>query len=348
MGSKHRLLTWLHEIFADLDFDSALDPFCGSGCVPYLLKRMGKQVHAADTLELGHQIARATVENSHRRLDEAQVEALLTPPSARPDQPPRRFIEETFGGIFFTLDDLRFLDTVWARIDTWETTAEHHHARALVLAALARACMKRQPRGVFTVAGDPERYKDGRRDLRLPLSQLFRESLDVFQGAVFDNGRDNRALRADVFALPEVLGKTLEDIDLVYLDPPYVPRADDNCYIKRYHFVEGLMSWWRAPDAEILSTSRVKKLKKRRTPFGSKRTALDAFERLFAQFRDATVVLSYSSNGFPDLDVLCDLLQRHKPRVDVHERPHRYHFGNHAGVDRKRTLVREYVLVGRS
>lgn len=348
MGSKHRLLTWLHEIFDDLDFDSALDPFCGSGCVPYLLKRMGKQVLAADTLELGHQIARATVENSQRRLDASEIEQLLTPSPVPSDQPPRRFIEETFGGIFFTLDDLRFLDTVWARLDSWAAPEGDSHARALVLAALARACMKRQPRGVFTVAGDPERYKDGRRDLRLPVSQLFRESLHVFQEAVFDNGRDNQALRADVFELPSVLGKALETIDLVYLDPPYVPRADDNCYIKRYHFVEGLMSWWRAPDTEILDTSRVKKLKKRRTPFGSKRTALDAFERLFAQFRDTTVVLSYSSNGFPDLDVLRELLQRTHQRVDVHERPHRYHFGNHAGVDRKRTLVREYVLVGRA
>ena len=35
------------------------------------------------------------------------------------------------------------------------------------------------------------------------------------------------------------------DVDLVYLDPPYVPRADDNCYIKRYHFLEGLSTYWQ-------------------------------------------------------------------------------------------------------
>jgi DNA adenine methylase/adenine-specific DNA-methyltransferase len=34
-------------------------------------------------------------------------------------------------------------------------------------------------------------------------------------------------------------------VDLVYLDPPYVPRSDDNCYMKRYHFLEGLSCYWK-------------------------------------------------------------------------------------------------------
>ena len=44
MGSKHRLLPWLHEILSDYRFKTALDPFSGSGAVSYLLKCMGKRV----------------------------------------------------------------------------------------------------------------------------------------------------------------------------------------------------------------------------------------------------------------------------------------------------------------
>ena len=58
-------------------------------------------------------------------------------------------------------------------------------------------------------------------------------------------------------------------------------------------------------------------------------------------------MLSYSSNGYPDLPVLRRLLARHKPDVEVLERPHRYHFGTHAGVARERAVVREYLLVAR-
>ncbi|HXQ22546.1 MAG TPA: hypothetical protein VN812_12795, partial [Candidatus Acidoferrales bacterium] len=36
MGSKFRLLPWLHGVFSDLDFHTVLDAFSGSGCVSYL------------------------------------------------------------------------------------------------------------------------------------------------------------------------------------------------------------------------------------------------------------------------------------------------------------------------
>jgi adenine-specific DNA-methyltransferase len=37
-------------------------------------------------------------------------------------------------------------------------------------------------------------------------------------------------------------------------------------------------------------------------------------------------------------------MRRHKARVEVHERAHRYHFGTHHQV--RRAEAREYVVVG--
>jgi adenine-specific DNA-methyltransferase len=37
MGSKYRLLPWIHGILRTLPFETAADPFVGSGCVAYLL-----------------------------------------------------------------------------------------------------------------------------------------------------------------------------------------------------------------------------------------------------------------------------------------------------------------------
>ena len=42
--------------------------------------------------------------------------------------------------------------------------------------------------------------------------------------------------------------------------------------------------------------------------------------RMFARFSKSTIVLSYSSNGYPDLDILEELLGRYKRRVDIFER----------------------------
>ncbi len=69
MGSKHRLLPWIHSVLQTLDFETAADPFVGSGCVAYLLKSMGRCVIASDFLNFPATVAKATVENSHYHLD---------------------------------------------------------------------------------------------------------------------------------------------------------------------------------------------------------------------------------------------------------------------------------------
>jgi adenine-specific DNA-methyltransferase len=327
MGSKHRLLPWIHGVLRSLDFQTAADPFAGSGTVAYLLKAMGKQVIASDFLNFPVVLASATVANSKHRIDANALKQLL---AIRRNGP--HFIEKTFGGVFYEDSDLQFLDRVSANIEG----LTHPHLRSLAKAALIRSCLKKQPRGVFTISGDLSRYDDGRRDLRLSMEEHFSEQVAVFNKVVFDSGKRHVVKRADVFNLRP------KGVDLVYLDPPYVPRSDDNCYMKRYHFLEGLSCYWRG--VRIMQETKVKKIAKPHTPFGSRKTAIDAFDRLFRLYRNSKIVLSYSSNGYPDREVIEDLLRRYKSHVTAFEKPHRYHFGTHSRVNRAQ--VREYLLVG--
>ena len=328
MGSKKKLLPWIHQVMETLDFDSALDAFSGTACVSYLLKATGHRVVSSDFLNFPSVVARATIENNRVHLDGPALKKLLGPAKGS-----KKFIQTTFDGVFYTPEDLRFLDRLSANIRRLPDPFE----RALAYSALFRSCLKKQPRGVFTLSGDLSRYDDGRRDLRLTIEEHFLEQVEVYNQAVFDNGRKNFAYRSDVFSLPR------KNVDLVYLDPPYVPRADDNCYVKRYHFLEGLSCYWE--NLPIDASTKVKKIAKRHTPFSYKRTALDAFDRMFAKFAKSQIVLSYSSNGFPDLNELVDSMKRHKKTVAVFEKPHRYHFGNHVSVER--AMVTEYLIVGR-
>ncbi|MCC8429888.1 DNA adenine methylase [Reyranella aquatilis] len=327
MGSKTRLLPWIFETLNLVDFESALDPFSGTGCVSYLMKAMGRRVVASDFLNFPSIVARATVENNHTHLDGKAIKRLLDR-----TKPAHNFIERTFERVFYTPEDLRFLDLVSGNI----RQLQDPHQQALAFAALFRSCLKRQPRGVFTISGNLSRYDDGRRDLRLSIEEHFLEQIEVYNAAVFDNGRKNHALRSDLFEL------TRRKVDLVYLDPPYVPRSDDNCYIKRYHFLEGLSCYWQG--LPVNTSTKVKKIAKRYTPFSYRHTAIEAFDRMFARFKHSKIALSYSSNGFPDLDQLEALMRRYKSSVRVFERPHRYHFGTHVGV--KRAAVTEYLIVG--
>jgi len=327
MGSKRRLLPWIHEVLGTLDFETALDPFSGSNAVAYLIKAMGRRITASDFLNLSATLGKALIENSTVTLDGPAMQRLLAAPATS-----STFIQETFSGIFYTPEDLRFLDRVSGNL----RRLDNPHQQAVAMGALMRSCVKRQPRGVFTISGDLSKYDDGRRDLRLSIQEHFLEQVNIFNEAVFANGQPNRAACRDVFEVDT------RGVDLVYLDPPYVPRADDNCYIKRYHFLEGLSCYWQG--LEVDHSTKVRKIPKRFTPFSYRRQAVAAFERLFRLFQKQKIVLSYSSNGYPDLDQLVALLEKTRTGgVTVFKRDHTYHFGTHDKV--KRASVEEYLIV---
>jgi DNA adenine methylase/adenine-specific DNA-methyltransferase len=323
MGSKHRLGARLGAIFAELPPGPAVDAFSGSGVVSYVLKASGRRVVANDHLAFAAAVTEALVANDAERLTEADLDALCSG-----NEDGRDFIARTFAGLYFPDADHAFLDAAWSHVD-----ALAPRKRALAIGALCLAAAWKQPRGVFTVT--TPRYDDGRRQLRMPLEALFREAAGAFNGAVFTGADPCESRCGDAL---EIEG----GFAVAYLDPPYAPPRDDTCYIKRYHFLEGLATYWRGQ--EIMWETRTRKLRKRHTPFASKRTVRPALDALFEHFGDATLVVSYGSNAALDVTELEALLRRHKPRVRRIEIPHRYAFGTHASASRR--LASEYVLIG--
>jgi adenine-specific DNA-methyltransferase len=325
MGSKHRLAPRLADVFAGLPPGPAVDAFSGSGVVSYTLKATGRAVIANDHLAFASAMAQALVANDATLLTHEDVDAICSP-----NRDGRDFIQRTFDGLYFPAADHAFLDAAWSHLDGMEPTK-----RAIAISALCLAAARKQPRGVFTVT--TLRYDDGRRQLRMSLRELFREATADVNAAVFAGGpQPSASVCGDVFDLDPA------GIALAYLDPPYAPPRDDTCYIKRYHFLEGLATYWRGQ--EIMWATRSRKLVKRHTPFASKRTVRDALDRTFEHFRGATLVVSYGSNAALAVEDLEALLRRHRPRVQRLEIPHTYAFGTHNRA-RRRAAV-EYVLVG--
>jgi len=325
MGSKYRLLPDLAAVFTEIAPDTVLDAFSGSGVVSYLLKALGYQVTSNDFLSFPGMITEATVVNEVTRLDAETIDRVCGPPADDRD-----FIQRTFDGLYFTAEDRAFLDSAWSHIDLM-CGAE----RALTISALVLSAARKQPRGVFTFTD--LRYDDGRRDLRLSVREHFRERAAEYNATVFESGRQHQALTGEVFDLDP------RGLDLVYLDPPYAPPKDDNCYIKRYHFLEGLALYWRGQ--KIMEATKTKKLAKRYTPFSYKHTVTDALRALFERFQESTIVLSYSSNAIPDAATIEGMLRDYKRNVEVRRVDHRYSFGTHAAARRRE--VDEYLFIGR-
>ncbi|MEX2568045.1 MAG: DNA adenine methylase [Cyclobacteriaceae bacterium] len=331
MGSKYKLIPWIHETFVSLNFDSAFDAFSGSGVVSFLLKSMNKKVYSNDFLNFSSVIAKAVIENNSDQLDKDDLLGLLDMNVNAND-----FIQKTFDQIFYDKNDLIFLDKVSHNIRKLSSP----YKQALAYTALFRSCLKKQPRGVFTISGNLDKYNDGRRDLQLSIHQHFIEQVAIYNNTVFDNGKENASFNMDVFDFSQKMYKP----DLVYMDPPYVPASDDNCYTKRYHFLEVLSKYWQGE--EIMEHTKVKKIKKKFTPFSYRKTAVDAFDQMFDKFSESTLVLSYSSNAYPDLETLISIMKNHKSNIEVRTKPHKYHFGNHSTVSRSK--VNEYLIMGRN
>lgn len=327
MGSKSKLLPKIWEIVSQLQFNSAIDLFSGSGIVGYLLKSQGKTVIANDYMVMAATAAKATIENSNVLLSESDLNGLLERNFKSDD-----FVERTFEGLYFTREENQFIDTVRSNIKL----LQEPYKRALATTALIRACVKKRPRGIFTFVGN--RYDDGRSDLRKNIQQQFTEAAEVLNRAVFSNGKNNLAFNEDALELK------IPEVDLVYIDPPYYSPYSDNEYVRRYHFVEGLARDWRG--VEIQQNTLTKKFRSYPTPFSSRLGAKDAFDTLFRRFANSVLVVSYSSNSEPNLHEMTSLLAKYKRHVDVVPIEYKYSFGNQRSkVGENKNSVQEYIFV---
>jgi DNA adenine methylase len=329
MGSKRRLLPEIVAEVTKLAPRSVLDGFSGSACVAHAFKRAGWAVTANDMLSFCHHIAAATVANDDVRFEPRALTSLL-----RPAPRAATFIRDTFRGLYFNEEDNEFLDHLLYRITR---ELEPGPLRSLALASAARACIQKRPRGLFTFTG-LEKGQDGRRDLRLPLREHFIRALEAFSSAIFSNNQPCKAHCGDVFALAS------DTADVVYLDPPYVGVYSDCDYTRRYHFVEGFCRSWQGVEIDTKTTTQ--KIRSLPTAFSRPAEAEAAFERLFAHFSTARLVVSYSSNSVPDRDTMTKLLRATGRRVRVREIPLRYHQGNQGHLeDRSRSQVMEYLFI---
>jgi len=327
MGSKQNLLEHIWSVASHFSFDSVLDLFSGSGVVSYMFKTQGKRVFSNDYMVFSHYFTKAMVENSFVTLSDKDIELLLDNST-----PSDNFVSKTFKDLYFNDEDNAFIDTIRANLGR----LKNEYKKALAISALVRACLKKRPRGIFTYTG--YRYDDGRRDLTLTLKEHFLEAVEQVNGAVFDNGKNNKSRHGDAMDYRQ-------KADLVYIDPPYYSPLSDNEYVRRYHFVEGLARNWQG--VEMQWHTKTKKFKSYPTPFSSRQGAHDAFDLLFKRHQNSILIVSYSSNSLPTKDEMLALMAKYKQRVEVVAIDHRYSFGNQGHkVGDNNNQVHEYLFVG--
>ncbi|HUT78652.1 MAG TPA: DNA adenine methylase [Polyangia bacterium] len=333
-GSKLKLQGDLAAIFARLEFDTALDPMCGTGTVAYLLKTLGKGVVAGDGLAFNAAAAQALVANDRTTIG-GRIEGLL---EGLPDPiAPAGLVETVFDEIFFERDENRFVDQLLPRIHALDRPE-----RELALWCLGQACLAKRPYNLFHRANLSLRRRDVPRTFGnkatwdKPFPAHIRRLAAGADHAVFQGARPCRAVRGDV------LETDPGGFDLVYLDPPYVSgRGAGVDYLDFYHFLEGLTepAGW---EARILHRYRHKPLAGRgQSPWADPARIAGAFEAAIDRFSAALLVISYRSDGIPTVEDIARFLSRAGKRVEIVD------VGRYTYALSTNRNSREVVLVGR-
>lgn len=326
MGSKSKLLDEIWDAISKYEVNTVLDLFSGSGIVSYMFKCKGMTVLSNDYMAMSATFTKAMIENNQTRLNEYEAKELLCEPPIVDT-----FVSDTFKDLYYTDEDNHTIDILRTNINQMKD----EYKQAIAKTALIRACMKKRPRGIFTYTG--HRYDDGRKDLKLSFETQFLNAVELVNKAVFNNGKSNKSFNSDAMTLD------CQNVDLVYIDPPYYSPTSDNEYVRRYHFVEGIARNWDG--VEIQTNTKTKKFKNYPTPFSTKTGAYQAFDDLFNKYKDSILLVSYSSNSLPSKDEMINLLRKYKKWVNVIPINYTYFFGNQRDAKTHRNNVEEYLFL---
>lgn len=334
LGSKRKLLPVLFDVFSSLEFETALDPFSGTGAAAYLLKSMGKKVTAGDGLLFNAAAARALVENDHVRLNE-EIFSLLKKADLLFLQ--KGFVETTFKDRFFFDEENRFIDRFLSVM-----TSLKGYARDLALFALGQACLAKRPYNLFHRANLNMRSRDVARSFgnKTTWDKPFSDHICAFSAeadrAVFSGASQCSAMCADVFDIPP------DGYDVVYLDPPYVSgRGMGVDYADYYHFLDGLAEPDTWPEKILFRYKHRPIIGRKKSPFCDAARISDAFERLIKRFSESSLVISYRSDGIPGVEDIAGFLKKAGKQVRVTD------VGKYTYALSRNRASKEIILTGR-
>jgi adenine-specific DNA-methyltransferase len=279
IGSKRVLVPHIAGLVAGLPVKSACDLFAGTTRVAQALRAEGLTVHSNDTASYSEMLALAYIVATPD--DRLRLPALLEHLQGIPGKD--GYVTETFcrRARYFQPHNGMKIDAMRDEIDLLDLSPAE---RGLVLTSLLEAADR-----VDSTCGLQMAYVKTWAPRSFNEIEL-REPAEVVGPRGSVSRRDARDLAGDL------------EVDLVYLDPPY----NQHSYFSNYHVWETLVRW-DAPEHYGVACKRLD-CRTTKSPFNSKRLAWRAFVETVEAVRAPWLVVSFSNEGFHDVDDVAALL----------------------------------------
>ena len=300
------------------------DPFAGSGVVALLAKARGHRVVASDVAERSHLALRALVENHHLTISPEDCARLLAPRDSEP------FVETHFVPKILTARHARAVDLMLTNLHGFEGLK-----RDVLKYAVLKYLLRLMPFNQFSASGSywqplaegdfdqiRQPYHVHLKTAFLSPATLLRRVANTINRGIFGNGQHNRVSQMDAFDFLD----QHQDIDVLYLDPPY---AGTLSYEKEFARLDQMLALDLDASLPVSAFSQ--------------KGALHQVGRLFEKTPDVPLTILSYGNAEASLEELVSVVREHRSKVEGHEIQYR-HMQNRASKQ-KNEANREFLLV---
>jgi adenine-specific DNA-methyltransferase len=273
-------------------------------------------------LAINYHIGKALIENNQTTLSQEDLDIIFS------GKPFEGFMTQNFSEVYYFKEECMELDLYRQNIEKLDSD----YKKSLALILMRRAMVRKMPYSRFTINWEKIKqlrdeeysyriYKRRRHYHNQSFEFHFRDNLEDYNNAIFDNGKENKAYNLDIY---EAINSV--DADVIYLDPPYAGTMND------YFGFYGLL------DAYVKN--------KIEEPFSNNfidvKTIGEQFDRLFSQLSKYKYwMISYNSRSKPSKEELLEILSKYSSNIEVHEMPYAYKV---TGKEKKQKDV-EYLFI---
>lgn len=293
-GSKRKIINKIWELIQNeqLEFNSVLDLFGGTGTFAYKAKLEGKQVIYNDIFKFNSIIGKALIQNNSTLLTHNDIEFLSI---KHTDISYKYYISSHYHDIYFLDYENEMIDVITQNI----THLKGSYKQAMAYYALFQTLLIKRPFNSFHRKNLSLRTRDVVRTFgnkvtwEKDLVETFKQFCLDINSYVFSNHKVNKSLNLPALACQV-------DADLVYIDPPYVPQKSSHVdYHSRYHFLEALVHYDGFINYIHPTKNNKEVLINKSISFESKDTITHNIEQVIKNYKDKIIVLSYRNDGIP-------------------------------------------------
>lgn len=336
-GSKRRIIDQIWQFIEseNIEFNSVLDLFGGTGTFAYKSKMEGKEVIYNDIFKFNSIIGKSLIQNNSNKITQKEIEFVLTKDNSFDY---KYHIKEVFKDIYYLEEENILIDIIVQNINR----LKKNYSRYIAFYGLFQTCLIKRPFNTFHRKNLNLRINDVKRNFgnkvtwEKRIEDLFRKFCKEANSYIIDNGKKNKSINSSAL-------KCKKTADLIYIDPPYVSEKGSHVdYHSRYHFLEALVHY-----EDFRKKIKFDKLNHevqigKSLEFETKKNIKVDIEKIIKKYQEKIIVFSYRNYGIPSIQEIEEIFIKNNMTYTI------YTINDHSyALNLSNKILVEYLFVAR-